>query len=239
MSLSSNEKTKNPAKRWYEWKGGLGVWQYWDGEKNVQVDEPMYIVPLDELSTVKGWHDASQSGIYANECKFLNDEELVVKSFKGGEIARGLYKNIKGNLEGGKYCKSVYAALLDSKGNVVEMVNFGFMGSSLGSWIDARVNIKEGKVIVLSKNPEKQKKGATTYYVPKVSIKDKRDAIIAECESLDKELQDYLSQYKTEKRQEEGVNVELTTAPKVELSQVAEAGDDGLPFTSEYIMYGW
>lgn len=198
MSLSSEEKQKNPAKKFISWKGGLGVWEYYDKEKEekIQLDEKLYIVPLDELSTVKGWHDSSQSGIYSNEVKLLNDEELTVKSFKGGEIAKGLYKNIKGDLEGGKFCKSVYAVLLNSNGQVVEMVNFSFMGGSLGSWIDAKVDIKEGKVVILSKNPEKQTKGATTYYVPQIVVKDKKDSILEECKNMDKELQEYLGQYK-------------------------------------------
>lgn len=226
MSLSSEEKSGNPAKKFLSWKGEIGVWEYYDKEKgeNVQLDEKLYIVPLDELSTIKGWHDASQSGIYSNEVKFLNNEELSVRSFKGGEITKGLYQNIKGSLEGGKFSKSVYAAMLDSKGNIIEMVNISFKGSSLGSWIDAKVNIKEGRVLVLSKNPEIQKKGSTKYYVPIIKVTQKREEILKECTQLDEELQLYLGGRKQE--QQEFVP-KVAQAPKAP-EPVAVGEDDNL-----------
>lgn len=231
MSLSSEEKSGNPAKKFLSWKGGIGVWEYYDKQKgeNVQLDEKLYIVPLDELSTIKGWHDASQSGIYSNEVKFLNDEELSVRSFKGGEITKGLYQNIKGNLEGGKFCKSVYAAMLDSKGNVIEMVNISFSGSSLGSWIDAKINIKDGKVLVVSKNPEVQKKGATKYYVPLIKATQRREEILKECSQMDKELQEYLGGRKQES-QTEAPTPKAAQAKKAPEPVFEDDDDSGLPF---------
>ena len=229
MSLTSNDGgSKNPAKKFFSWKGGIGVWEYYDKDKQekVQISDTMYIVPLDELSTIKGWHDGSQSGIYSNEVKNLNEEELSVKSFKGGELTKGLYSSIKGNLQGGKFCKSVYAAILDSKGNVIEMVNFSFSGSSLGSWIEAEIKIKEGKILTISKNPEQQKKGATTYYVPKIVKSDKRDAIMAECEGLDRELQEYLGGHKNE--QPKAASTPNKEFEKQAAAPVAESSD--LPF---------
>jgi hypothetical protein len=227
MSLSSKEKSGNPASKFLSWKGGVGVWEYYDKEHNekVQLDEKLYIVPLDEFSTIKGWHDTSQSGIYSNEVKFLNDEELSVRSFKGGEIIKGLYANIKGNLEGGKFCKSVYAAMLDSNGNVIEMINISFSGSSLGSWIDAKVNIKEGKVLVISKNPEVQKKGATKYYVPSIKVTKKKEEILKECSKMDEELQAYLGG-----RDKGTQEVPTAKAPQAPVMAAQEEDDSDLPF---------
>ena len=230
MSLTSEEKSNNPTKKWLSWKGGIGVWSYYDKEKgeNVKLDETIYVVPLDELSTIKGWHDASGSGIYSNEVNNLNEEELSVRSFKGGEIVKGKYSDIKGKLEGGKFCKSVYAAMLNSKGQVIELVNLGFSGSSLGAWIEAKVNIKEGKVLVISKNPEVQKKGATTYYVPSIKVTERRDSIIAECEGLDRELQEYLKGYKEKQEQPQG-NVPNSGFDSEKQEPVAEESSN-LPF---------
>lgn len=230
MSLTSETKSSNPARKFFSWKGGIGVWEYYDKEKGekVQIPDTMYIVPLDEKSTIKGWHDASMSGIFSNEVGNLNEEELSVRSFKGGEIIKGKYADIKGRLEGGKFCKSVYAALLDSKGNVIEMVNFSFSGSSLGAWIEAKINIKEGKVLVLSKNPEQQKKGATTYYVPQIKVTEKRDAIIAECEGLDRELQEYLNGKKEEQPQGNVPNTSFEAEKPQPVA--AEEDNDDLPF---------
>lgn len=240
MSLSNTENASNPTKKYLKWKGGLGVWEYYDkdNEKKVELDEKLFIVPLDELSTVKGWHDASQSGIYSNEIHKIKEEELVVRSFKGGEIARGLYNDIKGKLEGGKYCKSVYAVLLNSKGEVIEPINFSFSGSSLSSWIDAKIKVSEGNIITLEKNPEVQTKGATKYYIPKITIHPRRDSILEECKSIDKQLQDYLSQYKKSSTEEpkgmspnqEFVGAITPTHPVGELA-IPEANDtDDLPF---------
>lgn len=238
MSLSGNENKANPTKKFLSWKGGLGVWEYYDKDKSekVTLDETIYIVPLDELSTIKGWHDASEAGKYSNEVHDLRSEELTVRSFKGGEIVKGLYSDIKGKLEGGKFCKSVYAAMLDSKGNVVEMVNFGFTGSSLGAWIEAGVKVSDGNVIILSKNPEQKTKGATKYYEPSIKISEKRDAILEECKGMDKELQDYLNQYKAKSTEEPkgmSANGDFDKPQIGELAQpagVSEEEESDLPF---------
>ena len=47
------------------------------------------------MHTVRGWSNSSESGIYSNEVQYIGQEELNVRSFKGGEIACGLWKDIK------------------------------------------------------------------------------------------------------------------------------------------------
>jgi len=70
---------------------------------------------LDELHTIKGWNDATSSAIYSNEVKWISKDELLVKPFKGNEIAKGLYKDIKEKVKaaGAHYVKSVYCMLED------------------------------------------------------------------------------------------------------------------------------
>jgi len=209
MSLSSNEKMKNPATKFIEWKGSSGIWQYYDklGGQNVIIGETIYIVPLDDLSTIKGWNDESGSGIYSNEIKFLNEEILTVKSFKGGEIVKGLYRDIKGNLDGGKFCKSIYAALISDKGKVEGLVNVSFVGSSLGSWIEAKVRISDANVLTLTKDPVAKKKGATSYFVPTItSSKPNDESIIDKAKELDVELQEFLTEYRNKPMSESHIN---------------------------------
>ena len=67
MSLSKPRQT-NPVTVFIEWSGSKGKFYFYDKIEKVNVffDETIYIVPLDELCVIKGYHDASNSGIYSN-----------------------------------------------------------------------------------------------------------------------------------------------------------------------------
>ena len=100
------EQTKNPCTRWHEWAGGDngGMFGYYDKEKKamVEVAGKFTFIVLDELSCVKGWHDASDSGISSNEVRDTKSEPLVVKAFKGGVLAEGLYAQIRDRIKIGR-----------------------------------------------------------------------------------------------------------------------------------------
>ena len=68
MSLS-NPRLKNPASKFISWSGSKGKFFYYDSEKgekgeNVFFDKPIYVVPLDEMATIKGFHDKSQRNMH-------------------------------------------------------------------------------------------------------------------------------------------------------------------------------
>jgi hypothetical protein len=151
----------------------------------VPVGEPIHIIVLDQLSTITGFDDATESGIYSNEVHNLATEKLTVKAHKGGELAEGLYQDIKGV---GKFTKSVYACLI--KGGELELVNFKFSGSSLSPWIDAKVG-DDGCVIELKSNDVELKKGTNTYYAPTITRKVVRQDILEKAMKIDDELQTY------------------------------------------------
>ena len=93
MSRSNpTEGIKNPSTRWFEWAGGAdgGFIRYYnkDTEKQEKVEGAFTFLLLDELSTVKGWHEPSESSIFANEVRDTRQDVFVVRSFKGGELAR-------------------------------------------------------------------------------------------------------------------------------------------------------
>lgn len=229
MSLSNqNEGLKNPSKKFLEFKGGAGKFSYYDKEKgeNVDVPTPFYLVVLDQLHTIKGWHDESESSIYSNEVHDTNREELNVKAFKGGEIVKGLYQNIKGNLQGGKYHKSVYAVMLDKKGNPTEMVNLSLKGAALSAWIDAEIRT-DGGVVTVGINPEQKKKGATKYYEPSFKSSPKREDVYNKCIGYDQELQEYLSQYKSAQPIKETV-VESAPAPEPQYAAATPQNSKGI-----------
>ena len=227
MSLS-NPRQVNPAQKFIEWKGSEGHFYYYDKveKKNVIIEKPIYIVPLDELSTIKGFHKQSESSIYSNEVKNITKEVLIVKSFKGGLIASGLYADIKGKLEGGKFGKSVYAAMISSDGKEINLVNFQFYGSSLGSFIDAKINVDSGNVIILSPSTDKLKNGTTEYFAPKITKKEIRQDILDRCKAMDKDLQNYLSGYLNKPIEE---TESATEAHKENISNDVQ-DDDDLPF---------
>ena len=107
----------NPATKFFDWKSNDKCFSYYDKEKqeNVLVPLPFKFLVLDELHAVKGWNDATSSGIFSNEVKFISKETMTVKPFKGNEIAKGLYKDIKEKIvaAGGHYVKSIYIMLED------------------------------------------------------------------------------------------------------------------------------
>ena len=114
-TLNKSEGSNNPATKFLEWKSNDKCFAYYDKQlkEQVQVQLPLKVQFLEHFHTVKGWNDSSESGIYANEVKFISKEPLKVKAFKGGDIAEGIYSEIRGKLRdaGGKYYRSVYVVL--------------------------------------------------------------------------------------------------------------------------------
>lgn len=122
---------EKPASKYLEWSSDDKCFKFWDGQSKQDLELPIKFLVLKEMHTVKGWHDKSQSGIYSNEVKNIGSEMIEVKSFKGGILAKGIYKEIKEiiNNVGGHYTKSIYAMLENG-----ETVNFQLKGSAVQSW---------------------------------------------------------------------------------------------------------
>lgn len=161
---------QSPVKKYLSWSSNDKCFTYWDKEakENKKLPLPIKFIHYDEMATIKGWHDASGSGIYSNEVKSTKTEQLSVRAFKGGEIATGLYQDIKGkiNSAGGDYYVSLYAELNG------EVVNFSFKGAALMTWSnfskDNRKQFLRHYINVLSASDEK--KGSVRYSVPVFTI---------------------------------------------------------------------
>jgi len=201
MSRSNpTERTSNPAAKFFEWNGEHGTLSYYDRaqKKNIPVALPFVWLLLDELATVKGWSDASDSGIYANEVKDTKADVMVVKSFKGGVIAQGFYANIRDrvNAAGGNFTASLYCAYKDA-GGPLTLGNISFRGAALNAWIEFR---KAHSSEVLKKAIRiagfgEGKKGKVTFRFPKFVIQDTTPETDAAATELDKGLQEYLTKY--------------------------------------------
>jgi hypothetical protein len=161
----------NPATKFIEWKSNDKCFNYYDKEaqKNVEIPLPFKFLVLDELHTIKGWNDASSSNIYSNEVKFISKEVMTVKPFKGNEIAKGYYKDIKDKVvaAGGHYTKSIYVMLEDGS-----LANISLKGSGVQKWGDftqkTRNRLADEWVIVAS--AEDGKKGAVKFSTPSFSF---------------------------------------------------------------------
>lgn len=160
-------ESNNPVAKWLEWKSEVKCFAYYDKEqgKNIEVPLPFKFLTIDEYHTVKGWHDASNSGIYANEVKNIGSEPIKVNSFGKSNIAEGLYKDIKKEVNdaGGNYYKSLYIMLEDG-----ELCNLCIKGSAVKAWGDftqkARRRLPDEWVSITE--VEELKKGRIEYSVP-------------------------------------------------------------------------
>jgi hypothetical protein len=187
----------NPATKFIDWKSNDKCFSYYDKEeqKNILVPLPFKFLVLDELHTIKGWNDATQSAIYSNEVKFISKELMTVKPFKGNEIAKGLYKDIKDKIvaAGGHYVKSIYIMLEDGT-----LANLQLKGSSVQAWGEftqkTRSRLTDEWVIV--KTAKDGKKGAVKFSIPEFafyqSLSDKECTMADNCFDV---LEAYLKTY--------------------------------------------
>lgn len=212
MSRSNpTEGARNPSTRWFEWSGGSdgGFVRWYDKEakSHVQMGEGFTFLLLDELATIKGWHEPSESAIFANEVRDTRQEVFVVKSFKGGELVSGLYSGIRDRVValGGHFCVSLYIAYKD--GDELKIGNLNLKGASAGAWMEFKRNAQtkkdaNGKSVrayfvdaVKVIGYEQMKKGGTVYRVPKFALATVSEGTNQQAIALDAELQAFLSDY--------------------------------------------
>lgn len=248
MSRSNpTEGARNPSTRWFEWAGGDdGGYIRWydkDAGKHVKVALPFTFLLLDELSTVKGWHDPSESGIYSNEVRDTRQDVLVVRAFKGGELASGVYKSISDRIkaQGGHYCASLYLAY--KEGDELRIGNLSLKGAAAGTWMEFKkaapakkdANGKSQRAYfvdaVTISDFDQMKKGATVYRVPKFALKPTSAETNLQAVALDAELQAFLADYLKRPKAEAApaVNEDAAPADDAPPSHFDDLKDD-LPF---------
>jgi hypothetical protein len=189
----------NPATKFLNWKSNDKCFSFYDREtkENVLVSLPFKFLVLEEMHTISGWNDATQSGIYSNEVKFISKETMTVKPFKGNEIAKGLYKDIKEKVKaaGGHYVKSIYIMLEDGS-----LANLQLKGSAVQKWGEFTQKGKQRLVdewVAVDKAVD-GKKGAVKFTTPDFkflqSITDVESELADDCfNTLEAYLTTYLS----------------------------------------------
>jgi hypothetical protein len=173
----------NPATKFIDWKSNDKCFSYFDKsiadtcqnaeeikqKANVKIPLPFKFLVLDELHAIKGWNDATSSGIFSNEVKFISKEPMTVKPFKGNEIAKGLYKDIKNKIvaAGGHYVKSIYIMLEDGS-----LANLQLKGSAVQKWGEFTQKTRNrlpDEWVQVAKAVE-GKKGAVKFHTPEFSF---------------------------------------------------------------------
>lgn len=195
-------KTQNPAVKFYEWSSNDKCMKCYDKEKGEKslVSLPFKFVIIENYHTVKGWHDESESRIYSNEVLYTGSDELNVRSHKGCEIAKGLYKDIRTKVKenGGHYSRSIY--IIDKNGDLANLSLKGSAVSQYSNFIDlkkgAHPMTKWDKNWVSIAAAEDRKKGSVKFSVPvfKVikEIKDKAP-LMKKVDILQEYMVEYLS----------------------------------------------
>lgn len=230
MSRSEEFKNQNqnPCELFLRWSSENGVFEFYNKEIEARevFGNKFSFLFLKQLHTVKGWSSASESGIYSNEVDKIGQEELNVRSFKGGGIAKGLWRDIKYTVKdfGGHYVRSVYIMLEDGT-----LANLQLKGSQAQVWYEftqktfSRLQDEWVKV----DGSRKMKNGSIEYTVPTFSFLSSLNSVENEkAEKVYATLKLYMDAYLAFNK-----NEVVTDSNKIEASPVPPAhGDEDIVF---------
>lgn len=230
MARSDAYKTKaeTPVKIYASWSSNDKAFSYYNKEKgeNELLKLPLKFVHLDEMSTIKGYHDESSSALYSNEVRSTRNESLNVRSFKAGTLVQGIYADIKSKVQqvGGKFNRSVYVY------HNGDIINLSFQGAALQAWSnftnDARKNKSLLDNYILIESAADMKKGSIKYSIPVFSVGTtiaKEDAKKAD------DCYDSLKKYFDERYKQSDDSEDSDVLADVEVAETT-ADDDLLPF---------
>jgi len=229
----------NPAVRWFEWNGEHGRVRYYDKDtkQNVDVPLPFSFLLLDELATVRGWHDPSQSGIYSNEVRDTRGDVLVVKAFKGGTLAEGFYKAIKDRIHaaGAHFVANCYIGFKHN--GSLSIGSIRFKGAALSEWMEFRKTHRSDlySVAIEITGFTEGKKGRIVFRVPTFKTRDVSPETNTVALALDEQLQAYLAAY-FNRRTNDQTESQQADDEDTDQSEVEQAGynapltDDDIPF---------
>jgi len=228
----------NPTKRWFQWDSDNKCLKYYDKDapnekggtgKNIYVKLPFQFLVLDVLNTVAGFNDKTSLSFYSNEVRnFMGStksEKLVVRLKKEIKF-EGTWEQIKEKAEadGAKFANSVYIGFFDEN-KELQLGNIKLYGAAIGAWINATTEAnKKGKKIeeCAFKIAETKEgtKGKVTWNEPiftEIVVKDTTNQKAIE---LDKQLQEYLSEYLKQNHSVQHAP-EATAAPAEVIAQQA------------------
>lgn len=232
MSRSNpTDNAPHPCTRWIAWDGSNGEFRYYDKEQkaNVSMGNSVTFILLDQLATIKGWHDASESGIFSNEVRDITQEVLIVKAFKGGILAEGTYKSIRDRIiaHGGHFTANLYIAVKIN--DALAIASIQFKGAALSSWMEfSKTNRGDlYKKAVRCKGFDEGKKGKIVFRTPKFSLTEVSEETNSKAIEYDKVLQEFLASYFKRTR------VDQVARPPAEVVQTNGENGDWREFAEE------
>lgn len=175
-NYDSADRVKNPATCYLEWSGSDGCFTYWDkdNQERVKVDNLQFAV-IDTTKSVNGWNNATNSRIYSNQVKSVNDK-FVVRESKGNTVlAEGSYSDIKSDKW--NLTENIFAlAEIDGMSGVVQV---SLSKSALNSFIEFREKLRQAKgpreiysQLIKIQKSDLHKNGRVEYYTPEFSTDD-------------------------------------------------------------------
>lgn len=236
----TNDRPVNPCEKFFQWDSENSCWSYWDKEAKERVKVAMDIpfIVLDQLSTVTGYSDKLNSGIWGNEVRNPSRDQFRVMAGNKNEVARGTWAEVK-NYPGIKFAASVYAmAKLDGE---FILANFRMSGCSISPWIDFSNEVGktalEGDLVIAVTEAVEGKKGRVTFNSPKFAVKatSLSEEASKQADELDRKLQAYLEDYFGQepayfKEAEEKAETQGEDEPVTVESSPAADEDDDCPF---------
>lgn len=196
FSRPDQDMIENPLREYARWSGGKDgggkITSYNRSIKsNVEYELPFRFVVLDRFSSITGWSDEAQSGIFCRDFKSTK-QEIVVKA-KNLVIAKGKYEDIKDVVKaaGGKFTAVVYAAAKIPGTDEYQLISLQLKGAALSPWIEFQKGKDFHSCAVVVKGANQKKKGATVYYEPVFEVDELTDYDTQEAIRLDTILQGF------------------------------------------------
>lgn len=214
MSLSS-PRVESPVRKHFKLRASTGDVVYYNKAeaKEVEVPLPFRFIVLDVLTTVGGFHEPSNSGIWSNEVRSSTKDVLRIRN-KSGLLLEGPYSEVKDRLKslGGKFANAVYIAYQD--GSEWTLGKITFIGASVSAWFDfgtgKRLDADPGVAVT---GFSAQQKGRTEYFVPEFDHWAVPAHDLSAATALDRDLQEYLASASTRGSAEESVEVPRNAPP--------------------------
>ena len=162
MSRSQKREggASNPVQKFVRYRPNSGEFHVYDkSTKDKYKPESLDIIILDaDRSSLSGYSSEHDAGIICNSVLNSKTEEMVVGVVSNGkyrEVLRGLYQDIKNDIEGGKYTRDVYCLLVeDGKYSLANLQLTGIARSQFDDWFKDNSSKALESVITINSSEE-------------------------------------------------------------------------------------
>lgn len=211
MSRSNpTEGTAHISTRWFEYKGDIGEFSYYDKEAtnedgtkgaNVNIGQKFSFLWLDETFTITGYIEGG-GGVVSNEIKRIREDVLTVRQFKSGNTFSGNWDKTtpageafiaKVKAIGGKFTANLYIAYKDANSELKIGV-LQLKGAAYSKWSEffkANKDAVRTGAVSVSEHLD-GKKGAVKYKTPVFKVVKTSEESDKAAIELDRQLQEFL-----------------------------------------------